>query len=187
MKPVLELETVDGVILVETDLLSLLFPMGRVQAERVVGKVTEWSLASVLERYKETCVNMGVGEFLLFSNCNASAKNDGLRCEHRALRPGGNFISESGHFKSRPSGGRIGALAQIPQQPEGAHANQPFGQLSEWTRCGAALLQFGHAVQLGGSESKRVQPAEKPVEPTGCRHLLQCAALEQTEQLGSER
>ncbi|ENN77089.1 hypothetical protein YQE_06424, partial [Dendroctonus ponderosae] len=60
MKPVLELETVDGVILVENDLLSLLFPMGRVQAERVVGKVTEWSLASVLERYKETCANMGV-------------------------------------------------------------------------------------------------------------------------------
>ncbi|XP_050301726.1 tonsoku-like protein isoform X2 [Anthonomus grandis grandis] len=60
MKPVLELETVSGVILGDNDVLTLLFPMGGMQAEKVVGKVKEWSQASVFERYKETCNNMGV-------------------------------------------------------------------------------------------------------------------------------
>ncbi|KAL1517241.1 hypothetical protein ABEB36_001030 [Hypothenemus hampei] len=60
IKPVLELETTNGAILDDNDSLGLLFPMGHSSAEKIVGKVVEWSLTSLLERYKETCHNMGV-------------------------------------------------------------------------------------------------------------------------------
>ncbi|XP_066156831.1 tonsoku-like protein isoform X2 [Euwallacea fornicatus] len=60
MMPVLELETVNGAILNENDSLNLLFPMGSLQAEKVIGTVTQWTLSSVLEKYKEICANLGV-------------------------------------------------------------------------------------------------------------------------------
>ncbi|XP_066250024.1 tonsoku-like protein [Euwallacea similis] len=60
MMPVLELETANGAILNENDPLNLLFPMGSLQAERVIGTVVQWTLPSVLEKYKEICANMGI-------------------------------------------------------------------------------------------------------------------------------
>ncbi|CAG9759955.1 unnamed protein product [Ceutorhynchus assimilis] len=58
MRPILELETVTGVILGDCDLVSLLFPLGSMQAERVVGKVIEWNLPSLLEKYRAICSSM---------------------------------------------------------------------------------------------------------------------------------
>jgi len=64
MAPSLELETSNGAILDDNDPLKLLFPMGTVQAEKVVGRVIEWKLFSVSDRYREICGNMGVGKIL---------------------------------------------------------------------------------------------------------------------------
>lgn len=60
MRPILELETITGVIWDDSDLVSLLFPLGSMQAEKVVGKVIEWNLKYLLERYREICSNMNV-------------------------------------------------------------------------------------------------------------------------------
>ncbi|XP_030749323.1 tonsoku-like protein isoform X2 [Sitophilus oryzae] len=60
MKPTLELETVSGAVLADDDLLSLLFPMGSTQAEKVIAKVTEWSLPPLIDRYMDTCHHMSL-------------------------------------------------------------------------------------------------------------------------------
>ncbi|XP_076272195.1 tonsoku-like protein [Rhynchophorus ferrugineus] len=60
MKPTLELETANGAVLADDDLLSLLFPMSSTQAEKVIAKVIEWSLPPLIERYKETCNQLAV-------------------------------------------------------------------------------------------------------------------------------
>lgn len=62
MAPSLELETSNGAILDDNDPLNLLFPMGTAQAEKVVARVIEWKLPSVIDRYREICGNMGLGK-----------------------------------------------------------------------------------------------------------------------------
>lgn len=63
-KPQLELETTSGVFLSDEDPLSLLFPLGAVQAEPVIGKIVKMSLPPLAERYKEACSQMDTGEIL---------------------------------------------------------------------------------------------------------------------------
>ncbi|XP_018566528.1 tonsoku-like protein [Anoplophora glabripennis] len=52
-RPTLELETTTGALLSDEDPLSLLFPLGAMQAEPVVGRVVKLSLPPLVDRYKE--------------------------------------------------------------------------------------------------------------------------------------
>lgn len=62
--PQLELETSSGALLSDDDPLGLLFPLGAVHAEPVVGKIIKLNLPPLVERYKETCSQMNLGTFL---------------------------------------------------------------------------------------------------------------------------
>lgn len=65
-KPQLDLETTTGAILSDEDPLSLLFPLGAMKAEPVIGKIVKMSLPPLAERYKEACSQMDTGEFIKF-------------------------------------------------------------------------------------------------------------------------
>lgn len=58
MKPSLELETKNGAILAEEDLLSMLFPIGSTQAEELKATILKRSLPPLTERYEEACIQM---------------------------------------------------------------------------------------------------------------------------------
>lgn len=55
IKPSLELETKNGAILAEEDLVSMLFPAGSVQAEELKATITKRSLPPLVDRYEEAC------------------------------------------------------------------------------------------------------------------------------------
>lgn len=61
-KPQLELETTSGALLSDEDPLSLLFPLGALQAEPVIGKIVKMSLPPLVDRYKEACTQMDTGK-----------------------------------------------------------------------------------------------------------------------------
>lgn len=64
-KPTLELETTSGALLSDEDPLSLLFPLGAVQAEPVVGRIVKLSLPSLVDRYKDICSHSSIGKLIL--------------------------------------------------------------------------------------------------------------------------
>lgn len=61
MVPLLELQTKNGALLANDDLLSLLFPMGSYQAEEVEAKIIKWNLMPLLDRYKDACQDLELG------------------------------------------------------------------------------------------------------------------------------
>lgn len=58
IKPLLELETKNGAILAEEDLLSMLFPIGTTQAEELNATILKRSLPPLIDRYEEACVQI---------------------------------------------------------------------------------------------------------------------------------
>lgn len=65
IKPTLELESQNGAVLAEDDLIIILFPMGTLQAEEVHAKVVKWNVPLLFDRYKEYCSIMGIGKGLV--------------------------------------------------------------------------------------------------------------------------
>lgn len=61
MKPVIEVETKNGAILCDDDVLSVLFPIGVTQCEELRAKVVKWNVPQLKERYLDAChyFNMG--------------------------------------------------------------------------------------------------------------------------------
>lgn len=57
MKPILELETSNGAVLGDDDVISILFSCGQAQVEELQARVLKWNLPSLLERYEEACQN----------------------------------------------------------------------------------------------------------------------------------
>ncbi|XP_022917423.2 tonsoku-like protein [Onthophagus taurus] len=62
MKPSLELQTKSGAILAEDDPINILFLLGSTQCEEIIGNVLKWNIQPILERYKESCVSLGLNE-----------------------------------------------------------------------------------------------------------------------------
>ncbi|XP_017786274.1 PREDICTED: tonsoku-like protein isoform X1 [Nicrophorus vespilloides] len=58
IKPVIELETNNGAMLCEDDLISILFPFGVTTSEEVLGKVIKWNIPPIQERYKDSCATL---------------------------------------------------------------------------------------------------------------------------------
>lgn len=87
MKPTLELETKSGAVLADEDLLSLLFPMGAMQAEPVEARVLRWSLPPLIDRYVESCAHMETGQNDYLSKL-AQELSDVLNVSHKGLRGG---------------------------------------------------------------------------------------------------
>lgn len=61
MKPTLELETLNGAVLADNDVISVLFPCGQLQTEELQAKIVQWNSLSLLERYQEACQNANNG------------------------------------------------------------------------------------------------------------------------------
>ncbi|CAH0548154.1 unnamed protein product [Brassicogethes aeneus] len=85
MRPTLELETKSGAILADDDLLSLLFPMGSMQAEQVEARVLKWSLPPLIDRYRESCAHMETVQDVLLSKL-AEEMSDVLNISNKGLR-----------------------------------------------------------------------------------------------------
>lgn len=62
VKPILELETKNGAILADDDLVSMLFSAGSNQAEELQANVIKTKLAPLADRYEEACVHMNLGK-----------------------------------------------------------------------------------------------------------------------------
>lgn len=67
VKPSLELETKNGAILAEEDLVGMLFPTGSVQAEELKATITKKSLPPLIDRYEEACHQANTS--MLFKSC----------------------------------------------------------------------------------------------------------------------
>lgn len=65
MKPTLELETKNGAILADDDLVSILFTTGSTQAEEVQATIVHSNLPSLNERYKDACSHLNIGKVVL--------------------------------------------------------------------------------------------------------------------------
>lgn len=61
IRPTLELETKNGAILADEDLVSMLFPMGSMHAEELKATILKRTLPPLLDRYDEACVQNGTG------------------------------------------------------------------------------------------------------------------------------
>lgn len=69
VKPVLELETKNGAILADDDLVSMLFCGGSNQAEELQAKVIKRNLAPLSDRYEEACVHLNIGNYSVVFYC----------------------------------------------------------------------------------------------------------------------
>lgn len=61
MVPILELETKNGALLANDDLLSLLFPMGAYQAEEIEARIIKYNIMPLVDRYKDACQDLELG------------------------------------------------------------------------------------------------------------------------------